>query len=72
MEIKLDCYWYIDGRVPENERKMLACCTECYKNNKLIDEKGNKAGWFWQGSIRGYGDYDLNCSICNKIINLRK
>jgi hypothetical protein len=71
MKVQEDSYWYIDGRVPEEEQTMLAACTECYKNNKLVDEYGNKVGWYWPGSSRGYGDYDLKCKLCGKFIHLR-
>lgn len=50
---KLDCYWTVEGKI------IKAICKECHK----------KEGWFWEGSKLGYGDYDLKCSSCNKIIN---
>ena len=56
----LDCYWYVSP-----EQTMKAICTECYKK----DEKGF---WFWKGSSVGYGNYDLNCSRCNKIIHQKE
>lgn len=56
-----DCYWYVDDRVQKKKQKMQALCTECHKTHDF--------GWFWQGSELGYGDYDLACSICNKVLN---
>ena len=53
----MDCYWYI------KEEKMVAACVEC--NNQELKS------WFWAGSEQGYGDYDLECSICQKIIHKR-
>ncbi len=52
-----DCYWYLDE---SSEPRIVAKCVECNKKDNL--------GWFWNGKKIGYGDYDLNCSICNKVI----
>jgi hypothetical protein len=38
-----------------------ALCIECHKNKK--------EGWFWPG---GFGDEEIKCSVCNKIINAKK
>jgi len=59
-----DCYWYVDERIPEAERKMMAMCAKCHKSHGF--------GWFWEGSALGYGDYDLKCSICETTIHQRE
>ena len=61
---KEDCYWYVNKNA-SGEEFMKAMCLRCH-------EKNNDAGWFWQGSNLGYGDYDLQCNICNHIIYQRK
>lgn len=63
-KIQEDCYWFIDARLPENERKIQAMCVDCHRTNTF--------GWFWLGSHQGYGDYDLRCSICGKSIHERE
>ena len=63
-KIQEDSYWVIDESVPEDERKIQALCIEC------ATEK--KCGWFWKGSITGYGNYDLKCSVCEHIIHQRE
>lgn len=53
-----DCYWFVDN--PSETIKAL--CVECNKN-------ASKKGWFWKGSEIGYGNYNLNCSVCDKILH---
>jgi len=54
----LDCYFIIaDENLP-----IVTVCTDCLKTN---DENA----YFWQGSVKGYGNYDLECSLCQKSIN---
>jgi hypothetical protein len=56
--VKEPSYWY------ESQQKMKAACVECKKKHSL-------KGFFWPGHLYGYGDYDLNCSICNKELHKR-
>jgi len=58
MSVQKDCYYFVDDKLPEEERIMQAMCAECHKTHNL--------GWFWKGSELGYGDFDLMCSICKK------
>lgn len=58
-EIKNDCYWFV--KETENESCMAACCVACGEKHNL--------GMFWEGSLRGYGSYDLNCEMCNTVIH---
>jgi hypothetical protein len=58
---KKDCYWFI--KETENGRGMAALCVECGTKNKI--------GSFWEGSLLGYGDYDLQCDLCGTEIYLR-
>ena len=59
-EIQDDCYWYLE----ESTNRVRGACVEC----------GGKHGMksYWNGSEVGYGDYDLDCSICGKPIYRRK
>lgn len=68
MSIVKDCYWFIDKDTPEDKQKMEAMCVECYKKHNF------DFGWYWPGSERGYGDYDLVCAIegCDNIIHERE
>ena len=50
----MDCYWFIDKNI------INAMCVECHK--------AGKDGWYWPGEEKGYGDYDLDCSICGRQI----
>lgn len=59
----LDCYFYLDMDEPEDSRCMQCFCTEC------IDSMNFEGAYFWQGSIRGYGEYKISCRKCNKIIH---
>jgi hypothetical protein len=60
-----DCYFYIDTSLPENEQKVAGVCTDCQRIKKF------EPVWYWSGK-RGYGDYDLCCSICKKPIYIRE
>jgi hypothetical protein len=54
-----DCFFEI---ITDNGKKrMSAKCVPCCKDNQ--DNK-----FFWQGSKRGYGQYDIVCENCKKII----
>lgn len=62
MTIQEPCFWFINEDKPETEQSMQACCVNC-------QQLSNIKGWYWPGDQIGYGDYNLNCSFCNKIIN---
>jgi hypothetical protein len=54
-----DCYFEI---IDDNgKRRMSAKCVSCCKDK----EEGK---FFWQGSKRGYGKYEVVCETCNKSI----
>jgi len=55
-----DSYWFRDDK--QEEPRMVALCAECGKKMKL--------GSFWAAS-NGYGNYDLNCHECGKVIHKR-
>ncbi len=59
------CFWYVDITLPEEDQIISACCIECQKISNL-------KAWYWPGDEVGYGDYDLNCSFCNKILHKRE
>ena len=53
-----DCFWHLE------DNRIRALCTVC------AVKKEN--AWYWHGSELGYGDYNVVCSICNKIIHERE
>ena len=57
-----DCYFYIDGSVPEEEQVISCRCVECEKKNQ-------SSGWFWQGSKTGYGKNNVTCKMCGHQIS---
>ena len=52
MFVQEDSYWFVEDDVVK------AMCAEC------ASKISKQNLWFWEGSVRGYGDYDLNCSVC--------
>lgn len=58
-----DCYFFIDESMPENERTMKVLCTRCK------EEKMPHKGWFWEGSILGYGPFNFVCCLCGHIVH---
>jgi hypothetical protein len=59
--IKQNSYWILDGE--GEDAKMNALCEMCAKKERK--------GWFWEGKVLGYGDYDLFCKSCKNAIYLR-
>lgn len=59
MIIPKDCYWLFDN----DKSTIKAICVDCYHLRK------EKNGSFWKGSVKGYGEYQLDCSICAKNLN---
>lgn len=55
-------YWVLDGE--GDDAKMKALCEMCAKKEQK--------GWFWEGTVLGYGDYDLFCKVCNNAIYIRE
>lgn len=61
--MSLDSYFYFDMSVSEEIRKARCYCVECWEAKGLI------GGMFWAGSIRGYGNFEVKCVDCGKIIH---
>lgn len=55
-----DCYFYTTKK--EDELFVVPLCVECH------DKSYPELGWFWLGSVRGYGPYLFRCDKCSKII----
>jgi hypothetical protein len=53
-----DCYWFV--KEDNQNSYIVACCVACGQRYNL--------GWFWEGTTKGYGDYDLSCELCKKSI----
>lgn len=60
---ELDCYFWIDYQIPEEDRCMSVMCVKCHQ------EKMPDAGWFYPGSKEGYGPFDYICQLCGTIIH---
>ena len=59
--IKKSCYFITD------EKQIIrAICEKCTSKSPE-----NQRGWFWNGQKSGYGDYDLNCFLCDDVIHKR-
>jgi hypothetical protein len=55
-----DCYFYTTRR---DKQTFVDClCVECHQT------KFPELGWFWQGSVQGYGPFLFKCSKCEKVI----
>lgn len=59
----IDCYFFVDQEVPEKDQKMLVMHVECRNTHKP------NQGWFYQGSVEGYGPFDFRCCICNELVH---
>jgi formylmethanofuran dehydrogenase subunit E len=57
-----DCYFFVDMKTPEEERTMSVMCVKCH------DEKMPETGWFYRGSVEGYGPFTYKCEICGELI----
>ena len=62
--MSLDAYFYMDMNQPEDTRRMEVFCVECF------EKSGLEGGMFWQGSIRGYGEYEVACGKCSQKIHV--
>ena len=62
-----DCYYYLETGVPFEEARIRAACMKCKNENKIPGKP-----MYWAGREKGYGDYDLYCSICKHPIYLRE
>ena len=62
MNTNVDCYFFVDQSVPEEEQTMSVLCIECH------DEKSPTIGWFYKGSTEGYGPFEYKCELCDKVI----
>jgi hypothetical protein len=58
-----DCYFFIDANTPEDEQTMSVMCTDCR------DTKAPEIGWFYRGSVEGYGPFPIECDLCGLIIH---
>lgn len=54
------CFFWIDNSLKEENQIIIAICEECQKKEK------KENAWFWKD---GYGNFDVNCHICNTYIN---
>jgi len=68
-KIQENCFFYAKGKqdTPFDDKRICAMCMDCW------NKEGQPKLWFWEGSKRGYGNYDLKCSMegCENIIHQR-
>jgi hypothetical protein len=62
MEHDEDCFFWLDMRIPEDVRHMSVMCLSCHEEHPEL-------GWFWEGSIKGYGPYEYRCDTCGKVLH---
>lgn len=60
----LNCWFWIDCRVPEEERKMSILCEDCHEDFPNV-------GYFWE-AWRGYGPWNIKCGECGKVIHKKE
>lgn len=58
-----DCYFYFENAVPKEDDCLKIMCIKCHDKTK------DSRGWFWQGSVKGYGPYDFICDTCGYAIH---
>lgn len=61
-----DCYFYFETDRPSENDTLKIMCVSCHDSLK------STKGWFWQGSIKGYGPYDFICDTCGKAVYKHK
>ena len=61
MKIQEDCYFYIDENTVKENKAMSVLCVNCHEKNPL--------GWYWPGKLKGYGHFNVNCTVCNAFVN---
>jgi hypothetical protein len=59
MDKDIPCFFWIDNSLNEEDQIVVAICEECQKTQK------KENAWFWKD---GYGNFDVNCHICNCFI----
>lgn len=57
-----DCYFYFENDIPKEDDCLKIMCINCH------DKSESAKGWFWQGSIKGYGPYDFICHTCGNAV----
>lgn len=58
-----DCYIFIETEKDTNKEAIRILCVDCHA--KL--EK--KIGWFYEGSLKGYGPWPFICGKCSHVIH---
>ena len=59
-----DCFFFVYSEEDTSEEEeMRVMCVVC--RNKSYPN----LGWFWQGSIDGYGPWEYKCNVCDCIIH---
>lgn len=63
-----DCYFFVDPdpNIPEEDKVVGVLCLECH------DKYMPNIGWFYRGSVEGYGPWDYPCAKCNKLVHKSK
>lgn len=58
-----DCYFYFDKDIPLEDDTLKIMCIKCHEKNE------STKGWFWQGSVKGYGPFDFKCHTCGYFVH---
>lgn len=64
--VQEDAWYYIEPDVePFEKSRIRAACEECAKK-----KKSELKFMYWPGKTKGYGEWDIYCTICNKALYL--
>jgi hypothetical protein len=60
-----DCYFFVrmDDEIPDHDKKLSILCMPCRAQHYP------NIGWFWKGSVDGYGPYKYICCECGKDVS---
>lgn len=60
-----DCYFFVkmDEDIADDRRTMSVLCIPCQR------EHYPNVGWFWEGSVEGYGPWNYICCCCGKDVS---
>lgn len=57
-----DCYFSVRDDAEPGRQTIQATCVDCAR-------KLGTPGWFWQGTVLGYGPWEFTCNRCGVVIH---